>query len=123
LHRRAFLVLLATGLGVRCASPPGRIREIVLIARGMTFVLDGRPDDTNPTLTMRAGETVQVVLRNEAPGLLHDFAIPAWNVFTEAIRAGQSTDITFRVPDTTGRVEYQCRPHAQLMNGFVDVVR
>jgi plastocyanin len=120
--RIASLVLIAC-LFAGCTPPAAAIHEVVLVARGMTFVLEGQPDAPNPVIPLRAGQTVHVVLRNEAPGLLHDFAIPAWKVQTEQIRAGQSTDVTFRVPETTGRVEYHCRPHAQLMNGFIDVTR
>ena len=89
----------------------------------MTFVLASDPDTPNPVIPLRAGERVKVVLRNEAPGLLHDFEIPAWDVRTERIRAGQTTDVVFTVPATLGRSEYRCRPHAELMKGFVEVSR
>jgi plastocyanin len=121
--RLRILIALFVASAIGCSRPVASIHEIVLVARGMTFVLEGKPDEPNPLLELRAGSTVQVVLRNEAPGLLHDFVIPEWKVQTEAIRGGQTTDVTFRVPETTGRVEYQCRPHAQLMNGFIEVTR
>ncbi len=98
-------------------------REITLIARGMTFVLADDLDTPNPVIELRAGEQVRLVLKNEAPGLLHDIEIPAWEVRTKSIRAGQSTEVMFTVPSALGRTEYRCRPHAELMHGFVEVAR
>lgn len=105
-----------------CAHP-APAREITLVARGMTFVLDGSPGTPNPTIPLRAGERIRLVLKNEAPGLLHDVEIPAWKVEVEQIRAGQSANVVFTVPDAPGRHEYRCRPHSELMHGFVDVTR
>jgi plastocyanin len=105
-----------------CASDQGPTREIVLVARGMSFV-DGRGDVANPDISLKAGERVRVVLKNEAPGLLHDFEIPAWNVAMDQLRDGESGEVTFRVPDTPGRFEYRCRPHSAMMSGFVEVTR
>jgi plastocyanin len=89
----------------------------------MSFLVEAQPDQPNPLLPMRAGERVRVVLRNEAPGLLHDFAIPAWNVQIQQIRAGEQAEVTFAVPRTPGRFEYRCRPHSAMMSGFIDVTR
>ena len=114
------LVTIASCALVSC-TPPGEPREVLLAARGMTFVLVNDSDTPNPVIPLRAGERVRLVLRNEAPGLLHDFAIPAWDVQTEQIRAGESTNVTFTVPTTPGRTEYLCRPHAKLMKGHVEV--
>ena len=106
-----------------CSSSAVPTREVVVIARGMSFIVQGDTDTPNPVIQLRAGEHVRVVLKNEAPGLLHDFAIPDWNVEIEQIRAGESRDVTFTVPDTPGRFAYRCRPHAEMMNGFIDVTR
>jgi plastocyanin len=115
----AILVVLGMA-GCLAASPP---REIVVLARGMTFVLAEQPDVPNPVIPLRAGERVRIVLRNEAPGLLHDFTIPDWDVEIDQVRDGESGEVVFVVPDRPGRAEYRCRPHAQLMFGFVDVTR
>ena len=88
----------------------------------MAFVVEGS-DTHNPVLSFRAGERVRLVLKNEAPGLLHDFVIPQWNVEIEQIRAGESREVTFTVPDTPGRFEYSCRPHAEMMHGHIEVSR
>ena len=69
----AGLVLLAALLPA-WSSPP--THEIILVARGMTFYLDGEPGTPNPTLEVKAGERVRVVLRNQDRGMTHDFAVP-----------------------------------------------
>ena len=110
-------VLAASG----CRTPQAPPRDVTLVARGMTFVLASEPDIPNPVIALRSGERVRLVLRNEAPGLLHDISIPAWNVQVAQIRAGQSADVTFTVPRDAGRHEYRCTPHAEMMKGFVEV--
>ena len=82
-----------------------------------------RADVPNPVISLRGGERVRLVLSNEAPGILHDLVIPDWDVEIEPIRAGETRDITFTVPDTPGRFEYRCRPHSAMMTGFVEVTR
>jgi plastocyanin len=91
------------------------------MARGMTFVLATQPDTPNPVIPLRAGERVRLVLRNEAPGLIHDIAIPEWDVAVAQIRAGESAEVIFTVPDEIGRHEYRCRPHSEMMKGVVEV--
>ena len=107
------------GLAAGCSDSP---RDIVVLARGMTFVLaDEEPDEVNPIIKVRSGERVRLVLKNEAPGLLHDIQIPAWRVQVMQIRAGETADVTFTVPNQAGRYEYLCRPHSELMKGIVEV--
>jgi hypothetical protein len=103
-----------------CGGPDGP-REIVVVARGMTFMLPSDPDTANPVIRMRPGEQIALTLENDAPGLIHDFRIPAWNVRSDQIRSGESTMVSFRVPDEVGRYEYTCGPHASLMRGFIEV--
>jgi plastocyanin len=96
-------------------------REIVIAARGMTFVLPSDPDAPNPVIRVRPGERIDLTLRNEAPGLMHDFRIPSWNVSTSQIRSGESTTVSFIVPGEVGRYGYNCGPHASMMHGFIEV--
>jgi plastocyanin len=113
------LAVLAAAAAASCGHAAAR--EVTLVARGMTFALADQPDAANPVLRLRAGERVRLVLRNEAPGLVHDVAIPAWGVATDAVPGGESTAITFVVPDEAETVAYQCRPHAAMMTGRIDV--
>ena len=99
------------------------LEQVTVVARGMSFVLPDRADIPNPVISFHAGERVHLVLKNEAPGILHDLVIPEWDVEVQPIRAGESRDVTFTVPETPGRFEYRCRPHSGMMTGFVEVTR
>ena len=120
---RLALAAIGSVVLMACSGSPAATRDVVLVARGMNFFLESRPDDPNPVIALRAGEHVRVVLRNEAPGLLHDFVIPDWGVTLAATRAGEQREVAFSVPDAPGRVEYRCRPHSGMMSGFIDVTR
>jgi plastocyanin len=118
--RAAFgLIVVTLAAGCGCRTAP--VREVTLVARGMTFALPEQPGSSNPTVRLRAGEHVRLVLKNEAAGLIHDLAIPDWHVTLKAVRAGETSSATFIVPDRTGQVEYRCQPHAAMMSGLVDV--
>jgi plastocyanin len=108
--------LLPLAAGSREAAP----REIVLVARDMAFYLDGAGGE-NPTLRVRAGEQVRLVLRNEEPGVTHDFAVADWKVATRRLQGRERDTVMFRVPDTRGRHEYLCNPHASMMRGIIEV--
>jgi len=111
------LVVLALVSG--CAHEP--TREVTLIATGMSFVLASQPDAVNPALTFQPGERIHLILRNDARGLRHDVAIPAWDVAAGPIGFGETAQVTFTVPATDGPVDYYCRPHATMMRGLVTV--
>jgi plastocyanin len=115
------LLIAAFGAAASISCGRAAAREVTLVARGMTFALPDQPDAANPVLRLHAGERVRLVLRNEAAGLVHDVAIPAWGVATAAVQAGQTVETTFVVPEGSGPVEYQCRPHAAMMTGRIDV--
>jgi plastocyanin len=115
-------LLASVALSAGCAMLSGAPREVTIVARGMTFVLANAPDTPNPVIQLRAGERVRLVLKNEAPGLLHNIQIPAWKVQVDQIRAGQRAEVAFTVPSTVGRYQYLCGPHSELMKGFVEVV-
>ena len=94
-------------------------REIVLVARGMAFYVEGDPSTPNPTLTFKAGERVRVVLRNQDRGITHDFAVPAIDAAVEHVDWNEEAGVTFDVPDTPGRYVYTCRPHTLMMRGQI----
>ena len=118
------IALLPSGadtLGLsRNASAGKAPREIVLVARDMGFYLDGAGAE-NPTLRVRAGEEVRLVLRNDEPGVVHDFAVSAWKVGTRRLQARERDTVSFRVPETSGQYEYLCNPHASMMRGIIEV--
>lgn len=99
------------------ASAP---REIVLVARGMAFYLPG-DERPNPPLRFRPGERVRLVLKNDDPGFVHNFAVPAWTVTMRKLKSGEVGAVEFLVPEEVGRYEYRCTPHGQMMRGTIDV--
>lgn len=97
-------------------------REITLVARDMRFYLPGS-DVPNPTLHLRAGETVRVVLVNQERGMLHDVAVPDLRFALEPIKGGDGARASglLEVPARPGRHEYVCTLHALTMKGAVEV--
>lgn len=95
--------------------------ELVLVARDMTFFRDGQFDTPNPPLQFTAGTRVRLVLRNEDPGMTHNFAIPAWSVATRDLDHGDKAQIEFVVPGGPSHPAYECTPHARLMHGPIEI--
>jgi len=114
----AAFMLLAVLLPALSHTPT---REVTLVAKGMAFYLESDPGTPNPTLEVRAGERLRVVLRNEDRGMIHDFAVPAVSAVMKAIHWSESGEVTLDVPDTPGTYEYMCRPHALMMRGTIRV--
>ena len=96
-------------------------REVTLVVKGMAFYLDSDLDTPNPTIEVKTGERVRVVLRNQDRGLTHDFAVPAIGAGTKEIPWNQSDEVVFDVPDTPGTYEYVCQPHRLMMRGTIRV--
>jgi plastocyanin len=97
------------------------VREIRLVARGMSFYLESDPTTSNPTIRLQAGERVRVVLRNETPGIDHDLAIAGLAAAMSPLPAGATGALDLDVPERPGRHEYVCRPHSVMMRGVVVV--
>ena len=96
-------------------------REITLVAKDMSFYLESDPATANPTIEVKAGERVRIVLRNADRGMTHDFAMPAVSAGLDAIDWNESGEVTFDVPLTPGTYEYICRPHRFMMRGSIVV--
>jgi plastocyanin len=95
-------------------------REIHLVVRDMTYYLEGQ-DTPNPTLHVRRGEPVRILLRNEDAGMSHDFAIRAWNRGTGVIEGRGDAAVEFTAPDAPGEETYACTPHGEMMRGTIRV--
>jgi plastocyanin len=95
-------------------------REVRLVAIDKTFYLEGQ-STPNPTLKLRAGERIRLVLRNEDDGMRHDLKIREWNVAVAPINGKGEGALTFRVPDSRAVVSYACTPHASSMQGVIQV--
>ena len=101
-------------------DPANRVHEIHLVVRDMTYYVDGNPDP-NPTLTVRRGEQVKVLLRNEEAGMIHDFAVGAWDARTARLNFREEGAVQFRAPDQPGTGTYACTPHSEMMQGTIRV--
>lgn len=117
-------VAMATAGSAACSqsSASGRPqgpREIRIVARNMTFYVQG-DKAPNPTLKVRAGEELRLVLTNEEPGIDHDFAIRPWKIATRLLKGNGEDAITFKVPGTPGaEIAYICTPHFGMMRGTI----
>ena len=100
----------------------GADREVTLVARGMAFYLEGDARTPNPTITLKAGETIRVVLKNDDRGMTHDFAVPALDAGMRLINWNEEGDTTFDVPSQPGTYEYFCNPHRLMMRGVIRVI-
>jgi len=109
---------LVSGGGIRGSQD--HEREIRMVARDMTFYLEGE-SEPNPALRVRRGERIRLVLRNEDVGMNHDLAIEAWNVSTKLLEGRGEATLRFQVSQVSGPQEYHCTPHAQMMRGAVIV--
>jgi plastocyanin len=77
-------------------------------------------DEPNPTLTLRKGEPVKLVLRNDDPGtLLHCFVIPGLNVKTTESLAGGESEILLFTPRERGGYVYACLLHPAMAGKLV----
>jgi plastocyanin len=114
----AALMLLAALLPALTRTPA---REIHLVTKGMAFYLEGDLATANPTIEVKVGERVRVVVRNEDRGLTHDFAVPSAGATMNEIAWSESGEVVFDVPETPGTYEYVCQPHRLMMRGTIRV--
>ena len=114
----AALMLLVALLPALSSTPT---REITLVVRGMTFYLKDDPRTPNPTLEVKAGERLRIVLENQDRGMTHDFAVPALDEALDPIDWSETDILVFDVPDAPGTYEYVCRPHRLMMRGTIRV--
>jgi FtsP/CotA-like multicopper oxidase with cupredoxin domain len=116
----ATLLLLVIILAPVASSNSDPVREIRLVARDMTYYIEGQ-NQANPTLAVFRGERVRVRLINRDPGMSHDFSVRTWNKGTSLIVNGEQTVIEFTAPDKPGEAAYACTPHGEMMRGTIRV--
>jgi plastocyanin len=112
-------LMVVVGLLPALSSTPKR--DITLVVRGMAFYLEDDPTAPNPTIEVKAGERVRVVVKNEDRGLTHDFAVPAVGAAMDEITWNQTDQVTFTVPSEPGTYDYVCQPHRLMMRGTIRV--
>jgi len=117
----AMLLGAATIAAILPRVPPSHadsVREIRLVARDMTYYVEGSTEP-NPTLRVRRGEQLRIVLQNADKGISHDFAVPGWNTATRRIDGQGEASIELRAPEVAGQETYVCNPHGQMMRGSI----
>jgi len=114
----ALIMVFATLIPALSGTPN---REIVLVVKDMSFYVEGDSLTPNPTLEIRAGERVRVVVHNRDRGMTHNFAVPALDVDMNPMRWSESGDVVFAAPDAPGTYEYVCGPHQLMMRGTIRV--
>ena len=104
------------------SRPQQAVREIRLVAREMTYYVEGS-STPNPTLVVRRGEQVRILLRNSDPGMTHDVGIDAWSVRTRLLDDGGKREaaIQFQAPEHPVDAVYSCTPHSLMMRGTIRV--
>ena len=125
----SFIILLVTGLfffgaqGITL-NRKDEVREITLVTKGMTFFEFGIRSsefgvEANPSIFFKPGEKVRIIIRNEDPGILHDFVVEGLEIrLPQPLRFGESETLTFTAPEE-GKIEYYCSEHPKMMRGEI----
>ncbi len=120
----ALMIVLigATGVVFPSIARGGAGREITIVAKNMVFVIESTTQSsgsaqTNPTITVKTGQKITIVFRNDDPRMLHDLVIEGLNVQVEMVSCGESTRLTFTAPPEPGAYVYLCSFHPRSMRG------
>ena len=97
-------------------------REITIVAQNMAFVIEsqessGLPRLENPTITVKAGQKITIIFRNNDSGMMHDLVIQGLPVQANVVSFGQTTRVTFTAPMKPGEYVYLCSFHPRSMRG------
>ncbi len=116
----ALMIVLVGATGVFPSMAPGEAgREITIVAKNMVFVIESTDSSgqANPTITVKAGQKITIVFRNDDPGMQHDLVIQGLHVQVEVVSCGETTRLTFTVPHEPGEYVYLCSFHPRRMRG------
>jgi hypothetical protein len=116
-----FAGLLPLALGSCGDSGTGAAPKvrILLVAKDQAFHLEGNPELRNPSITLKQGETAELVLRNDDPNrVLHCLSIGGLDVKTPSIDSGQTFTVTLR-PTKRGTLTYACLMHPPMAGKLI----
>ena len=117
----ASLMLAAGGIVlVKGLAADGDVVEVRLVARDMTYFVEGS-SEPNPTLRVPRGSRLRVVLTNNDPGYSHNLIVSSFGIETPLITNGKTQAIEMKVPPAPGLHAYSCGPHAEMMRGNIAV--
>ncbi len=112
-------VMLLVALLPALSSTP--TRQVTLVVKGMAFYLENDLETPNPTIEVKAGERVRIVVKNQERGVTHDFAFPAARAVMNELTWNQTGQVAFTAPTNPGTYEYFCQPHRLMMKGIIQV--
>ena len=109
----------ATGVVFSSVTPDGRGHEITIVAKNMVFMIESTESSgkVNPTITVRAGQKITIVFRNDDSGMQHDLVIRGLQVQVDVVSCGETTRLTFTAPREPSRSVYLCSFHPRSMRG------
>ena len=113
------VVVGATGVVFSSVAPGGPGREITIVAKNMVFIIES-PESSgqaNPTITVKAGQKITIVFRNDDPGMQHDLVIQGLHVQVEVVACGETKRLTFTAPRERSTYAYLCSFHPRSMRG------
>lgn len=117
----ALVALAAAFAFARGRTVEGDVRAIVLVAREMAFAMEAPAGEAvmNPTIVLRAGERVRLVVTNLDHGMRHDLVVEGLGLRSEMLAFGQSGWIEFTAPSEPGELQYFCSLHTRMMRGRI----
>ena len=107
-------------VAARVSPGEAPVHEIRLLVRDMAYYA-GDDSELNPTLRVRAGERVRIVISSTDAGMSHDFVIPDLKVASRLLKGKDSDTIEFTAPASPGAHTYSCTPHSATMRGTIAV--
>lgn len=113
------VVVSATGVVLASIAQGAVSREITIVAKNMVFSVPSLESsgEANPTIIVKRGQRVTIVLRNDDAGMQHDLVIEGLDVRLEVVSCGETTRVTFTVPREPGEYVYLCSFHPRRMRG------
>ena len=113
------VVVSATGAVLASMAQSAVSREITMVAKNMVFSVPSSESygEANPTITVKTGQKITIVLRNDDAGMLHDLVIEGLDVRLESVSCGETTRLTFTAPRQPGEYVYLCSFHPRRMRG------
>ncbi len=113
------VVVSATGAVLASMAQNAVSREITIVAKNMVFSVPSLESsgEANPTITVKRGQRITIVLRNDDAGMLHDLVIEGLDIRLEAVSCGETTRLTFTAPREPGEYVYLCSFHPRRMRG------
>ncbi len=116
----ALMIVLVGATGFPSMTPDGAGREITIVAKNMAFLIESSESlgqEANPPITVKTGQKITIVFRNDDPGMQHDLVIEGLHVQLEVVSSGESTRSTFTAPREPGTYVYLCSFHPRSMRG------